>query len=230
MKNKVAIVSGSSGNLGKAVVNYFLINKWQVNGLTHHFSGREEEGFNEFEVDLLNEDSSKEVIGKIATHHAAIDVAVLTVGGFAMGNIEDTLLKELTHQYNLNFVTAYNLARPLLNHMKRQGTGKLFFISSMPGMDTKRGKGITAYSLAKSQLTQLAHIINAEVKGTPIKAYVIVPSTIDTPQNRSSMPNGDYSQWEKPEEIASIIGYYAENEILDVTEIVVQEELKRHRS
>ncbi len=228
MNNRIAIVSGANGNLGKAIVQHFLTNEWNVNGLVHHLSGRVEDEYCEWEVDLLNEDASKDIVEKVITKNTTIDVAVLTVGGFSMGTIENTSIKEIKHQYNLNFVTAYNLARPILSQMKKQGEGKLFFISSMPGMDTRRGKGITAYSLAKSQLTQLAHIINTEMKGKNIKAYVIVPSTIDTPQNREAMPNGDYSQWEKPEDIAQIIGRYAKKEIVEITEIVIQDELKRN--
>lgn len=226
MSNNTVVISGASGNLGSAVVDYFINKKWEVHGLTHHLSGKTSEGYAELEVDLLDEAASKEAVEKIISKTKAINVAVLTVGGFAMGTIEETSMKEMRRQYELNFVTAYHLARPLLSQIKKQGTGKLFFISSMPGIDTKKGKGITAYSLAKSQLTQLAHIMNAEMKGTDVKAYVIVPSTIDTPQNREAMPEGDYSQWETPEVIASIIGEYAEKKIQDITEIVIQDQLK----
>lgn len=82
----------------------------------------------------------------------------------------------------------------------------------MVGIDTNKAKGMTAYGLGKSLLVGLANIINAEYEGTAIKAHVIVPSTIDTPQNRAAMPNADFSKWEKPSEIAAIIGKYAQGD------------------
>jgi hypothetical protein len=45
-------------------------------------------------------------------------------------------------------------------------------------------------------------------KGTNVVTSVIVPSTIDTPQNRKSMPDADPAKWVKPEAIADVIYFY----------------------
>jgi short-subunit dehydrogenase len=151
----------------------------------------------------------------------------MTAGGFAMNDIASTSVKELEFQYQLNFLTAYNLVRLVLAKMKEQGHGRIFFIGSMVGIDTNKAKGMSAYGLGKSLLVGLANIINAECEGTAIKAHVIVPNTIDTPQNRAAMPNADFSKWEKPSEIAVIIGKYAQGDKQEQTIVVVQEELVR---
>lgn len=69
----------------------------------------------------------------------------------------------------------------------------------------KNSKGMVAYGLSKSLLFRLAELMNDEAVGTGVKTVVIVPSTIDTPQNRAAMPGADFSKWQTPEFIADII-------------------------
>ncbi len=211
MSKQTALVSGASGNLGKAVVEHFLSQNWQVCGLVHHQGeDSDREHYREFEVDLTDEAATEQCVEACKQQAQSIDVAVLTAGGFAMGDIAETSLEELKKMYRLNFETAYNLMRPLLQHMKKEGKGKLFFIGSKPGMDTRKGNTTVAYSLSKSLLFQLANMINADTNNTGVEAFVVVPGTIDTPQNRKAVPKADFSQWEKPEDIAELIGKYAE--------------------
>lgn len=226
---KIAIVSGASGNLGSAVVSYFLENAYQVIGLVHKSTKSKNNlnNYQEIKVDLLDEIATENCLKTILQNYKKIDVVVLTAGGFRSGSIEKTSLADIEHQYQLNFVTAFNFARPAVLQMKKQGSGRLFFIGSQPGMDTHKGKNNVAYSLSKSQLFQLANIFNAETKELDIKTYVVVPSTIDTPENRKAMPNADYSKWEKPEAIAEVIGRYTKEvtEKTDENYIIIQEEL-----
>ena len=224
---KLAVVSGASGNLGQAVVQYFLNQSYHVVGLVRSQSKENKKNYEEMTVDLMDEKASQDCVDTILKKYDKIDVAVLTAGGFKSGGIDKTFREDLEHQYRLNFLTAFHFARPALLQMKVQQKGRLFFIGSQPGMDTTKGTNNVAYSLSKSQLFQLANIFNSETKKLDVKTYVIVPSTIDTPENRKSMPNADYSKWEKPEAIAEIIGRYTELPIkeVDKTSIIMQEEL-----
>jgi NAD(P)-dependent dehydrogenase (short-subunit alcohol dehydrogenase family) len=72
----------------------------------------------------------------------------------------------------------------------------------------RHSKGMTAYGLTKSLLFRLAELLNLEAKGTDVVAVVIVPSTIDTPQNRASMPDADFSTWMDPAKMAEIIHFH----------------------
>ncbi|HLS12599.1 MAG TPA: SDR family NAD(P)-dependent oxidoreductase [Flavobacteriaceae bacterium] len=226
---KVVVVSGASGNLGQAVVQYFLAVSYQVIGLVRSKAKEGSyENYEEMEVDLLDEKATQDCVDAILEKYNKIDVAVLTAGGFKSGAIGKTFREDLEHQYRLNFLTAFHFARPALLHMKKQESGRLFFIGSEPGMDTSKGTNNVAYSLSKSQLFQLANIFNSETKELDVKTYVIVPSTIDTPENRKAMPKADYSKWEKPEEIASIIGRYSKHSTAsDNMFVIVSDIIKR---
>ena len=225
MEKKIAIVSGANGNLGSAVVDYLLQENWQVNGLVHSKKEKNSNpNYQELELNLMDDSLSESYVQEIIKERKRIDSLVLTVGGFKMGDIAKTSSADIVEQFNLNFLTAYHLVKPVLSQMKTQQQGTLFFVGSFRGQDTTKGGKFVAYSLAKSLLFSLADMINAEAKEEAIKAYVVVPNTIDTPQNRKAMPNADFSQWEKPADIAKIIGKYTSDYDKTTKNILIVEE------
>jgi NAD(P)-dependent dehydrogenase (short-subunit alcohol dehydrogenase family) len=208
---RVIWISGSAGNLGRAVVKRFTDAGDRVLGTL--FPGEaapaETGGVIYEPLDLLDEAAVQDRIRSDAATHGAIDVAVLTAGGFAMGDLEATSLEAMQAQITLNFHTAYNASRAILEQMRKKGRGSIFLIGARPGLDTRFGKGMTAYALAKSLIFRLSEMINLESAGTGIVCSVVVPSIIDTPANRASMPSSDFSAWVSPEAIAETIFYYA---------------------
>ena len=180
------------------------------------------ENFENVIVDLANGESAQKFVEDAIKKYENIDAAVLTVGGFAMGKIAETKTSDINTQYQLNFETAYNIARPVFVQMLKQKYGRIFLIGSRPGMDAAKGKGMIAYSLSKSLIFHLAELMNHEAKGTNVVTSVIVPSTIDTLQNRQAMPAADSSSWVTPEKIASIIYYYCSDDADSLREPVIK--------
>lgn len=223
---KTAIVTGAAGNLGKAVVQKFLAEGFHVSGtVTSNDPGQfdfQHAHFSTKAADLMNEESATDFVKKVIDKNGKIEAAILTVGGFGMGAIADTKTSDLLKQYKLNFETAYNVARPVFIQMMKQEYGRIFLIGSKPGLDMHKGKGMVAYSLAKSLIFRLAEIMNDEAKGKNIVTSVVVPSTIDTPQNRKAMPDADFSKWVKPEAIADIIYFHCTEEASILRETVIK--------
>ncbi|HVX27679.1 MAG TPA: SDR family NAD(P)-dependent oxidoreductase [Parafilimonas sp.] len=223
---KTAIVTGASGNLGQAVVKKFINEGYFVVGTIIPNDSVEinfpADKFKKIVVDLMNEDDAQKFIDGVISKHASIDVAVLTVGGFAMGKIADTKTADIMKQYKLNFETAYNIARPTFVQMINQNNGRIFIVGSKPGLDARNGKGMVAYGLAKSLIFRLAELMNDEAKGKNVVTSVIVPSTIDTPQNRKAMPDANFNNWVKPEAIADVIYWHCTDEASVVREPVIK--------
>lgn len=223
---KTAIVTGATGNLGNAVVKKLIGEGYFVIGTVLHDNNSSvdypSDSFEKIIVDLDNENDSQNFVENIIAKHTNIDVAVLTVGGFAMGSIADTKTSDIESQFRLNFITAYNVARPVFRHMMNQGKGRIFIIGSKPGLTSDNGKGVVAYGLAKSLLFRLAELMNAEAKGKNVVTSVVVPGTIDTPQNRKSMPDAHFENWVKAESIADAIYWYCSDEASMVREPVIK--------
>jgi NAD(P)-dependent dehydrogenase (short-subunit alcohol dehydrogenase family) len=223
---KTAIITGASGNMGKAVVKKFIDEGYRVIGtvLSNDSVAMEfsPDKFEKVVVDLMNEDDSANFVSGILAKYNTIDAAVLTVGGFAMGNIADTKTSDISKQYKLNFETAYNIARPVFTQMMKQNSGRIFLTGSRPGLNAANGKGMIAYGLGKSLIFRLAELMNDEAKGTNVVCAVVVPSTIDTPQNRTAMPVADPSKWIKPQDIANVIYYHSSDEAAALRESVIK--------
>jgi NAD(P)-dependent dehydrogenase (short-subunit alcohol dehydrogenase family) len=204
---KVAVVTGATGNLGQATVSKFLNEGYIVVGTVSPGKKPASDHSNLFyeEVDLRNEEATNNLLSKIIKDHGRIDVAVLTVGGFAMGSIENADGESLKHMMSLNFETAYYSARAAFLQMKNNDFGRIVFIGSRPGLEPDRGKHVVSYALSKSILVNLAEILNETGRKKNIKCHVVAPGTIDTPENRASMPDANFNEWTKPEKLAVII-------------------------
>ena len=207
--NKTILITGATGNMGGAVLQKFLENDFQIAALvsdkrTNNLKASA--NLKIFPLDLLNEDKVQKTIRQVVEIFGKIDMAVLTAGGFAMGGLADTGEEELNKMYQLNFLTAYHLARQVFLQMKQQENGgQVIFTGSRPALHPGSAGNMLSYALSKSLVFRLAEIINEDGKGYGITASVIVPGIIDTPQNREAMPDADFTAWVRASEIADNI-------------------------
>jgi NAD(P)-dependent dehydrogenase (short-subunit alcohol dehydrogenase family) len=208
---KTVIITGANGNLGAATVKKFLDEGYAViavDGKEDHLAfALSNKNFEFRNINHTNEKDTADFLQSAIKKYGRIDGGLMLVGGFAMGNIAATPGADIQKQFSLNFETAYFVARPLLQHMKQNGYGRLVFIGARPAINPVQGKDLVAYGLTKSLLFKLAEFINEENKGTNVSATIVVPSTIDTAINRKEMPDTDPSNWVKPEQLAAILEF-----------------------
>lgn len=208
---KTVIITGANGNLGTAVTRHFISKGYRVVATVIHEAMKTDmpadPQLDIQVVDLSNEQEAEVFIGRSIEQYGAIDAALMLVGGFAMGTVATTSIAAIDQQVSLNFKTAYQVARPLFKHMLEKGNGRLVFIGARPALEAASGKNLLAYGLSKSLLFKLAEYLNEEAKGKNVTATVVAPSTLDTPQNRKSMPEVDPDTWVKPEAMAGILEF-----------------------
>jgi NAD(P)-dependent dehydrogenase (short-subunit alcohol dehydrogenase family) len=105
----------------------------------------------------------------------------------------------------LNLHSAFLLSRAVIPSMVEAGWGRIVHVSSRTAV-APRAKS-AGYAVSKMGLITLTEVIAAEVKGRGITANVILPSTIDTPANRASMPKADPDKWVPPQRIAATMRF-----------------------
>ncbi len=217
-------ITGGTGNLGRAVSRRFVQAGDRVIATTvpGEMVADPEPGVEYQPVDLLDEPATQAAVEAVLSAQGRIDVAVLTAGGFSMGDIAGTSLEDVHRMIHLNLDTAYTAARAIFPQMIRQGQGRIFLVGARPGLDMRDGVGMTAYALSKSLVFRLAELLNREAAGTGVVAVVVVPSIIDTAPNRRAMPDADFSAWVKPESIAELIHYHSSTEAADLREPVLR--------
>jgi len=202
---KTILITGASGNLGTATVKKFSDEGYTVVPATHT-------------IDLTDEETAAQFVQETIKKHGSIEGALLLVGGFAMGKIEETSLADLNKMRALNFDTAFNIAKPIFKHMMERKYGRIVFVGARPALKPEQGKNMIAYALSKSLLFELSNILNASAKGLNVVSSVIVPSTIDTPLNRQSMADADPANWVTPGQIADVLEFICNDKGLPLRE------------
>ncbi|MEP0711560.1 SDR family NAD(P)-dependent oxidoreductase [Algoriphagus sp.] len=202
------IITGAAGNLGEAVVEKFKREGYHIIALLQPGKNEEvEEADDTYEVDVTDETATAEFVKEYYLQYGEVDAMAFLVGGFAMGGISDTSQSDLESMFTLNFFSAFHLVKGFLPHMKKQGKGTFLFVGARPALQVADAKGALAYALSKKLVISLAEIVGEETKDTPIRSHVFVPSIIDTPPNRKSMPDADFSKWVSADEIAEAMHY-----------------------
>lgn len=208
---KTIIITGANGNLGNAVTRKFLESGYQVVATVINDTEKSAMGHHKLldtrMVNLTNADESNLFVQSVIRQYGQVHGALMLVGGYAGGSIQDTAIADISKLISLNFDTAYNVTRPLLAHMQEKGYGRLVYIGARPVLNATEGKHNVAYGLSKSLLFKLAEYINAEAKKTDVTATVVAPSTLDTALNRKSMPDADPNTWVKPEQLADVLEF-----------------------
>ena len=217
LKDKVAIITGGTGALGRAVVAAFLeegakvVSTYIVDEELKEISSMiKNPGLVLIKSDITKEKQVAKVVKKTLERFRRIDVLINIVGAFAYAMIHDTDERTWDLMMNINLKSTFLCSKAVLPQMIKQDYGKMINISSRPAL--KGSAGVGAYAASKAGVLNLTETIADEVRDYDINVNAILPSTIDTPANRRAMPKADFSKWVKPEEIARVMVFLASDD------------------
>ncbi|MDO9293526.1 MAG: SDR family oxidoreductase, partial [Hydrogenophaga sp.] len=129
-------------------------------------------------------------------------------GGFRMGEaVHDTTAQTLDFLLDLNVRALMPIAASVVPRMVAGGGGQIVTVGAMGAL--KGGAQMGAYAASKSALMRLTESMSAELKVQGINVNCVMPSIIDTPENRAAMPDADPSQWVAPEALADVMLFLA---------------------
>lgn len=206
------IITGGAGNLGSAVIEKFKREGYKIIATVLPGSGDEiEEADDVYEVDVTDEKSASDFAKEYIMQYGEVEAIILLVGGYSGGNIENTSTDDINKMIKLNFFSTFNLVKNFLPMMKKANKGNFLFVGARPALQPEDGKEVVAYALSKGMVVNLADFVAEESKGSKIRSHIFVPSIIDTPGNRDSMPDADFSEWVHPSEIAEAMHYAVNN-------------------
>ena len=216
MDGKIVVVTGASGALGKVVADQALARGARVAGLDYAASQIPAAG-NRIElggVDLSDPAQAKKAIDAVAAHFGRCDALINIAGGFAFETVADGDPKTWQRMYALNVLTALNASRSAIPHLVASPSGRIVNVGAMGALQA--GSGMGAYAASKAGVHRLTEALAAEWKGK-ITVNAVLPSTIDTPANRASMPRADFGKWVTPQELADVILFLASDAASAIT-------------
>jgi NAD(P)-dependent dehydrogenase (short-subunit alcohol dehydrogenase family) len=210
-----ALITGGTGGLGAAVTRAFLDAGWRV--VVPVFDERERERVPAHErlvlepADLADPGSTAAVTALAAADAGApLRAVVNLVGGFAEGGrVHETPVEDYEAQLRLNLRPAYLVCQAAIPHMQAAGGGAIVCVSSRAAL--KPFAGAAGYIVAKAAVLAFVDVLAVEYRDDGIRANAILPSVIDTPANRRSMPHADHGRWVAPEQIASVVRFLCED-------------------
>ncbi|HSQ60121.1 MAG TPA: SDR family NAD(P)-dependent oxidoreductase [Acidobacteriota bacterium] len=214
-----AFITGGTGAIGAVVTRAFLGAGYRV-AVTYRgakewdaLAAAEAEAARDgrllgLATDVTDEASVAASVERAAAALDGLRILVHVAGGHAGGvNVEALDAKTVRGMIDLNLVSAFWAAKHVVPHAKRSGRGRLLFFSSRGAIECY--PGAAPYAAAKAGLHALVLTLAHELKRSGVTANAVMPSLVDTPANRASIPDGSFGDWVKPEAIADLLLYLA---------------------
>jgi len=217
MQDKVIVITGATGALGQVVANTARECGWIVAEINRAPAPAEVTPLSFGGVDLTNAEAAAAAIRQIAEQAGRIDALLNIAGGFVWSDLANADAITWDRMYALNLKTALNASRVALPHLV-ESKGAIVNVGALGAL--KAGAGFGPYAASKAGVHRLTESLAEELKGR-VRVNAVLPSTIDTPQNRKDMPNADPKLWVQPEELARVMLFLVSDEASAVTGALV---------
>jgi NAD(P)-dependent dehydrogenase (short-subunit alcohol dehydrogenase family) len=216
---KIALISGGTGGLGRAVSLSFLHEGATV--IATYIIQEEADALRALvgpnqrlellPLDATDESACQNLVSGIAARHGRLDFLINTIGAYAGGKpLWETDSRTWQLMFKLNVNAGYALLRAAVPVMLEQKSGAIVNIAARAAFD--HAAGASAYAASKSASVAMIDCLAQDLKGTNVRANSVLPSIIDTDANRRAMPDADFSKWPKPEEIARVVLFLCSEE------------------
>ena len=218
LKRKVAIVTGSSRGIGKAIALAFaregasviVAARSEVEGrlpgtIYETVAEINALGGNALVVktDVTMEEEVDEMVRKALDHYGHIDILINNAGVNVRSNLAEVSVKRWDLIMGVNLRGTFLCTRAVLPAMMKQSSGNIINLSSILG--TRVISGGVPYGVTKAAIERFTMGLAREVKEYNIAVNALCPGYTDTEGARMLSPGRDYSSLQKVE----IWGRYA---------------------
>lgn len=164
-------------------------------------------------VDLGDVAATSAAMNAIRAKTGRLDALLNIAGGFVWQTVEEGDIAAWDRMFALNARTAFIASKAALAHL-RESKGAIVNVGALGAV--KAGAGMGAYAASKMSVMKLTESMAEELKGK-VRVNAVLPSIIDTPQNRKDMPKTDPGIWVKPAELAKAMLFLASDDASAIT-------------
>jgi NAD(P)-dependent dehydrogenase (short-subunit alcohol dehydrogenase family) len=212
--NQTVLVTGAGGNLGRALAHLFaqrgarLVLLERDGAHLRQVYGDDNERQLLLSADLLVQGQVDAAVRAAQERFGGIDVLCNIAGGFRMGPpVHETPDEDWDFLLGLNTKSVVHAVRAVVPGMSASGGGRIVSVAANAAL--KGVAGMAAYCASKDAVIRITEAMAAELKDKGINVNCVLPSVIDTPENRAAMPDADPGRWVSPDALAEVIAFLA---------------------
>ena len=212
-ENRTVMITGAAGHLGKAVAAAFAQRGARLVLVDRHAESLEaafgaDAASALVPADLLDARQAQAALDTAVARFGRVDALCHVAGGFRMGEaVHETTDATWEFLFDVNARTLVNVARAVVPHMVKHGGGRIVAVGAHAALRGVAGMG--AYCASKSALVRLVEAMSAELQEKHVNVNCVLPTIIDTPDNRAAMPDADPARWVAPQALAEAIAFLA---------------------
>jgi NAD(P)-dependent dehydrogenase (short-subunit alcohol dehydrogenase family) len=211
--DRTVMVTGAAGNLGRAVAAAFA--ELGANLVLVDLQRERLEAFGPASqhrmlapANLLVQDEVNATVNAALAHFGRIDVLCNLAGGFRMGEaVHETSDETFDFLFDLNTRSLLHCVRAVVPHMISRGGGRIVNVGAFAAQ--KGAARMGAYTASKAAVIRLTEAMAAELRDQHINVNCVLPTIIDTPENRAAMPDADPARWVSPLDLAHVVVFLA---------------------
>jgi len=183
LAGKVAIVTGASSGIGKAVVQQlarYSVKLVVVARRKNILECLQKEIKDSIVVqgDITEPGLPQKILDETLKKFGRCDIVVHAAGILHSGKIEEVDVDEMCSMARINFEAAVRMSYVMLKYFKQTGSGHFVHLSSILGTKVRPGNGV--YAGSKYAIEALAEALRMELAGTKIRISVIEPGVTIT--------------------------------------------------
>lgn len=227
LRERVALVTGSSRGIGRAVALALASRGVDV---VVNFRAREDAALEVVErieslgrralairADIGDPSECASLVGETIESLGRLDILVNNAGIWAAGLVENVIPQTLENLMATNVKGAFYVTGPAVSFMKEAGWGRIVNVSSVIGVTGYPGD--TMYSATKSAIFGFTKSLARELARYKITVNAIVPGFIETDMHieigedarEKILKSIPLRRWGKPEEVAELVAFLAES-------------------